>query len=125
MLRRENAALQSDESLTFHACDNPHVIAYSKHDRDRSNLLLVVVNLDPFETRHAMVQVPVADWGLDPQHYQVDDLLSGEHYHWRGEWNYVRLDPGFRAAHVLREAGETVHLIGEIRAGSGQVLIGA
>ncbi len=102
VLRRENAALQNDDSLTFHACDNPHVFAYSKHDRDRSNLLLVVVNLDPFNTQHAMVRVPVTEWGLDPQHYQVDDLLSGEHYHWRGEWNYVRLDPGFRPAHVLR-----------------------
>jgi starch synthase (maltosyl-transferring) len=46
--------------------------------------------------------VPVADWGLDPVRYQVDDLLNGEQYHWRGEWNYVRLDPGYRPAHVLR-----------------------
>lgn len=102
VLRRENPALQNDGSLTFHACDNPHVIAYSKQDRNRSNLLLTIVNLHPFDTQHAMVQVPVVEWGLDPQHYQVDDLLSGEHYHWRGEWNYVRLDPGFRPAHILR-----------------------
>ncbi|MCU0255112.1 MAG: alpha-1,4-glucan--maltose-1-phosphate maltosyltransferase [Vicinamibacterales bacterium] len=101
-LRRGNRALHNDESLRFHACDNPHVIAYSKQDRDRSNLLLAIVNLHPYDTQHAHVQVPVAEWGLDPQHYQVDDLLSGEHYHWRGEWNYVRLDPGYRPAHVLR-----------------------
>ena len=29
------------------------------------------------------------------------DLLSGERYFWRGEWNYVRLDPQDRVAHIL------------------------
>jgi starch synthase (maltosyl-transferring) len=101
-VRRAHPALHNDESLRFHACDNPHVFAYSKHNRDRSDLLLVIVNLDPYNTQHGQVQVPVADWGLDPHRYAVDDLLSGEQYFWRGEWNYVRLDPGFRQAHVLR-----------------------
>ena len=41
------------------------------------------------------------DWGLDAAGYSVEDLLSGERYFWRGDVNYVRLDPGHRAAHVL------------------------
>ena len=32
---------------------------------------------------------------------EVLDLLSGERYFWRGEWNYVRLDPQSRVAHIL------------------------
>jgi hypothetical protein len=32
---------------------------------------------------------------------EVHDLLSDEHYTWRGEWNYVRFDPEFRVAHIL------------------------
>jgi starch synthase (maltosyl-transferring) len=32
---------------------------------------------------------------------EVHDLLSGERYFWRGEWNYVRLDPQSRVAHIL------------------------
>jgi hypothetical protein len=31
----------------------------------------------------------------------VTDLLSDERYFWRGEWNYVRLDPLGRMAHIL------------------------
>jgi starch synthase (maltosyl-transferring) len=101
-IRRANPALWHDASLRFHASDNPHVICYSKQSRDLTNIVLVVVNLDPFNTREGHVQVPVADWHLDPLGYHVDDLLSGEGYWWRGDWNYVRLDPGYRAAHVLR-----------------------
>jgi hypothetical protein len=29
-------------------------------------------------------------------------MIGGERYWWRDEWNYVRLDPGYRAGHVLR-----------------------
>ena len=101
-VRRENPALQSDWSLRFHHTDNAQIIAYSKRTPDLSNIVLTVVNLDPFNMQHGWVQVPVADWRLDAATYVVEDLLTGEHYHWRGEWNYVRLDPGFRAGHILR-----------------------
>jgi starch synthase (maltosyl-transferring) len=48
------------------------------------------------------VQLPLRDWGLTPHStIEVLDLLSGERYFWRGEWNYVRLDPQDRVAHVL------------------------
>ncbi len=67
----------------------------------------MAVNLDPFHMQQGWVQVPLGDWGLDPAGYWVDDLLSGESYHWRGEWNYVRMDPGFRPAHVLRIRRDT------------------
>ena len=30
------------------------------------------------------------------------DLLGGEHYYWRGPWNYVRLDPHVIPAHIFR-----------------------
>jgi hypothetical protein len=60
------------------------------------------VNLDPFHTHHGWVQVPTREWLLEETGYRVDDLLTGERYHWHGEWNYVRLDPGFRQAHILR-----------------------
>jgi starch synthase (maltosyl-transferring) len=32
---------------------------------------------------------------------EVHDLLWNERYYWRGEWNYIRLDPEVRVAHVL------------------------
>jgi starch synthase (maltosyl-transferring) len=64
--------------------------------------VLVIVNLDPFLMQHGHVQLPLADWGLTAHDtVEVHDLLSGERYFWRGEWNYVRLDPQSRVAHIL------------------------
>jgi starch synthase (maltosyl-transferring) len=101
-IRRENPALHRDWSLRFHRCDNDQILCYSKTTDDGSNRLLMAVNLDPFQMQHGWVQVPVATWGLKPAGYVAEDLLSGERYFWHGDWNYVRLDPGYRAGHVLR-----------------------
>ena len=63
---------------------------------------MVVVNLDPFNMQHGFVQLPLGAWGVPPhESIEVQDLLSGERYFWRGEWNYIRLDPQARVAHVL------------------------
>jgi starch synthase (maltosyl-transferring) len=66
---------------------------------------MVVVNLDPFNMQHGFVQVPLAAWGVPPYgSIEVHDLLSDERYLWRGEWNYVRLDPQAQVAHILAVA---------------------
>ena len=108
MIRRLNAirvahpALQFDRTLAFHATDNTELICYSKRTEDASDVILVVVNLDPFHMQHGWVQVPLAAWNAAPDRtYEAIDLLSDERYYWRGEWNYVRLDPQARVAHVL------------------------
>ena len=45
---------------------------------------------------------PLADWGLgEGAQIQLSDVLSGETYVWSREWNYVRLEPDTRPAHVL------------------------
>ncbi len=105
-VRHENPALWSDWSLAFHDTDNPELVAYSKQTSDRSNTILTVVNLDPFNLQHGWVRVPIADWHLAPDRpYTVHDLLTDERYAWRREWNYVRLQPGVRAGHVFRVEG--------------------
>jgi starch synthase (maltosyl-transferring) len=49
------------------------------------------------------VHVPLSDLGFGPdQTFDVEDLLTGERYTWRGERNYVLLDPARRVGHVLR-----------------------
>jgi starch synthase (maltosyl-transferring) len=101
-IRHEHPALQQDWGLAFHATDNVELLAYSKRSAAGDDLVLVVVNLDPANMQHGFVQLPLADWGLTPHRtIEVLDLLSGERYFWRGEWNYVRLDPLDRVAHVL------------------------
>jgi starch synthase (maltosyl-transferring) len=102
-IRRRHPALQSDWSLKFHQTDNTSLICYSKQSESGDDTILVVVNLDPFHMQHGFIQMPLADWGLGPNAaVEVVDLLSNEHYFWRGEWNYVRLDPGLKVAHILQ-----------------------
>jgi starch synthase (maltosyl-transferring) len=100
-IRRENPALQHLTNLTFHQSENDQLLFYKKSIP--GNDLLVVVNLDPFEVHESTIHVPVTDLGLSrDEPYEVEDLLSGERYEWRGAANYVHLDPEERVGHVLR-----------------------
>ena len=102
-IRRENPALQYDWNLRFHAIDNDEILCFSKAVEDGSNIVLVVVNLDPVHAQSGYVEVPLAEWGLDRAHpYQVHDLLGDSRHLWHGSRNYVALDPRAGAAHVFR-----------------------
>jgi len=57
------------------------------------------VNTDPHHLQHGWVRLPMPAGRLSS--YLVHDLLDDARYTWRGEWNYVRLDPGERVAHVF------------------------
>ncbi|MFE2015000.1 alpha-1,4-glucan--maltose-1-phosphate maltosyltransferase [Streptomyces sp. NPDC059491] len=98
-IRRRHPALRRLRNLSFHETDNPQVIAYSK--RSGSNIVLVVVNLDPHHTQEATVSLNMPELGLDwHETVPVRDELTGETYHW-GRAAYVRLEPGVTPAHVL------------------------
>jgi starch synthase (maltosyl-transferring) len=107
-IRHHHRALQFDWTLRFHQTDNPELIAYSKSPPGgkTDDPLLMVVNLDPHHMQHGNVQVPAA-WlrtaeARDSSPYVVHDLLDDAEYTWRGDWNYVRLEPGVRQGHILR-----------------------
>jgi hypothetical protein len=49
--------------------------------------------------------VPLAALGRGSgEDLEVEDLLTGACYRWRGERAWVRLDPAVQVAHVLRVA---------------------
>jgi starch synthase (maltosyl-transferring) len=101
-IRRENPALQSDWSLRFHPADNEQLICYSKHDGSLSNIIVVVVNLDPHHTHAGWVEIPFSDLGLEPRHpYQVHELLGDARYLWQGPRNYVEVNPQIIPAHIF------------------------
>ncbi|MGH9355656.1 MAG: alpha-1,4-glucan--maltose-1-phosphate maltosyltransferase [Terriglobia bacterium] len=101
--RRENPALQSDENLHFQSVDNDQIIAFSKSTDDRSNVVLIIVNLDPHNTQSGWVQLALDDLGLDADSpFLAHDLLTDARYLWHGRRNYVRLDPGAVPAHLFR-----------------------
>jgi len=55
-----------------------------------------------FFHQHGFVRLPLSDWGLPPDaSVELLDVLWNERYFWRGEWNYVRLDPLSRVGHLL------------------------
>ncbi|MCL4177751.1 MAG: DUF3416 domain-containing protein [Verrucomicrobia bacterium] len=102
-IRRENVALQSDVPLRFIPVNNEQLLAYCRGSETQGNLVVVVVNLDPHHTHQGWLTLPLEDFGLDPdQNYQMQELLTGAHFLWRGARNYVELDPRFVPAHIFR-----------------------
>lgn len=101
-IRRENPALQYDHRLRFYHVDNERLLFYGKTAPDLSNIILVVVNLDPHYQQSGWVRVPLHELGLQSDEpYQVHDLLSNARFLWHGEGNYVQLAPD-APAHILR-----------------------
>ena len=101
-VRRDNGALQQDWNLAFYPVDNEQIICYGKWNADFSNILVMVVNLDPYHRQSGWVTLPLQELGVDGHHpYQMHDLLTGARYLWNGERNYIELDPDGTQAHVF------------------------
>lgn len=101
-IRRENPAFRANHNLRFHDVDNEQIIAYSKTSEDRSNEVLVVVNLDPHYKQSGFITLPLEELGIDPrQPYQAHDLLTDARYLWHSSRNYVELDPLTVPAHIF------------------------
>ena len=101
-IRRENSALQMTNNLKFYHVDNDNLLYFGKFIEDLSNILLVVINLDPHYTQSGWIQVPLSEMGIEPdQPFLAHDLLGGGQYIWQGEYNYVELNPNILPAHIL------------------------
>jgi starch synthase (maltosyl-transferring) len=99
--RREHPALQELTNLRFLPTDSEHVLCYAKATADRSDVIIVVVNLDPFAAHECMVRVPLEELGLPAGgRFAAHDLVSGQRWAWNS-FNYVRLDPAVEPAHVI------------------------
>jgi starch synthase (maltosyl-transferring) len=101
-IRQENPALHSDHNLRFHETDNAFLICYSKAAEDFSNIVVVIVNLDPSHTQAGRVNLDPSLIGLaGGTAFQLHDLLSDGRYLWQGPRNYVALEPESLPAHIL------------------------
>ncbi len=110
-IRRSHLALHRLRNLRFHAVDQPELMCYSKRASSRiqagphsygervDDIVIVVVNLNPYRAREATVWLDLPALGVDGP-FVVTDELSGESYWW-GRANYVRLDPATRPAHIF------------------------
>ena len=101
-IRKQNRALQMFTNLRFYPADNDAILFYGKMTPARDNIILIVVNLDPFRKQTSLVHVPIEEFGqMESDEYQVHDLLNDTRYTWRGRQNYVELDPEMQPAHIF------------------------
>jgi starch synthase (maltosyl-transferring) len=102
-IRRDNAALHGMRGLRFYRADSPHVLFYGKMTPARDNVILVAVNLDPFATHEATLEIPLGEIGIAADEtYELHELLADERRLVRGAAHAVRLDPRVAPAHIYR-----------------------
>jgi starch synthase (maltosyl-transferring) len=115
VIRRQHVALQHNTTLRFHQVDNEALMAYSKtaggiaaHADSAANELaaapiLVVINLDTVHPQSGWIDVDLESLGIAAaESYVVHDLLSDAEYEWKGNRNFVILDPATTPAHIFR-----------------------
>ncbi|HEX3446479.1 MAG TPA: alpha-1,4-glucan--maltose-1-phosphate maltosyltransferase, partial [Chthoniobacterales bacterium] len=102
-IRSANRALHQYENLRFHTVENDQILFYSKATAGLDNILLFFVSVDPFHSQSGFAYVPLEDFDLaESEPFQVEDLLTGEQFVWRGRRNFVLLNPSTRPAHLFR-----------------------
>ncbi len=105
-IRRQQPALQNDWNLDFHPTDNDQLLCYSKSTDDKSNIVVMVVNLDGHQEQHGFITLPLDQWGIDHSRpFEIEDLLTGAHYQWQGPREYVELHPDQQPGHIFRIRG--------------------
>lgn len=92
--RKEHVALQSTWNIEFCVIENPNLIAYIKATDSMSDIVLIVVNLDPHNRQTGYVQLPKNILRLGERiNVKLYEIMTDEHYTWTQEWNYIEIDP--------------------------------
>ncbi|WP_313952017.1 alpha-1,4-glucan--maltose-1-phosphate maltosyltransferase [Accumulibacter sp.] len=101
--RRDSPALHRYNNVLFLATDNANIIAYAKMTDDRSDIIVCVVNLDPFHKQVSTIQIPLGTFDIAwDEQYQAHDLLTDQSYRWSGPTAYVELSPHTTMAHIIK-----------------------
>ncbi|HVF75527.1 MAG TPA: maltotransferase domain-containing protein [Acidimicrobiales bacterium] len=101
-IRRRHPALAQLGNVAVHPTHSPDLLVWSKHTDDRSDVVLVIVNLDPHAAHDDTLSLDLELLGLPwDEPYEAHDELSGATYTWQGPHPYVRLDPANGPAHVF------------------------
>ncbi len=101
-IRRAHPALAQLSNVVVHPTNSADLLAWSRWTDDRSDVVLVVVNLDPYAPHDDTLSIDLEILGLPwDLPYEAHDELTGTTYVWQGSNPYVRLDPAVQPAHVL------------------------
>ena len=102
-IRAANPALQMTRNIRFLKIDNNQLLAYYKATGDLSNIIIVVVNLDPARKQSGWLELPLEKLGIDREKpCMAHDLLRDQKYIWQGGRSYIELDPAQFPAHIIR-----------------------
>jgi starch synthase (maltosyl-transferring) len=92
-IRRENPALHEYDNLSFYNATDANILLYGKMTPDRSNAVLVAVNLDPHAPHEGMIELPVWEFGLpDGGSLAMEELFSGHRFTWTGKHQHLWID---------------------------------
>ncbi|WP_430228504.1 maltotransferase domain-containing protein [Paraburkholderia tropica] len=107
-IRRANPALQSHLGITFLGAHNDNVLCFEKATPARDNVIVVAINLDPWNEQGADIELSwdtFQAWQIDDHaRLAVVDEMSGERFEWQSRWQHVRLDPHARPFAIWRIA---------------------
>lgn len=102
-IRRANPALHELDNLRFYPADDDNILFYGKMTKDKTNMVFVVVNLDPFDSHVAELEFPIEAMGLKPgDTFQVEELLTGRKHLWRSAKQGVKLEPDVNPVEIYR-----------------------
>jgi starch synthase (maltosyl-transferring) len=102
-IRRDNPALHELTNLRFHDSRDDNVIFYGKVSAARDNAIWIAVNLDPVAAHETIIQLPLEELGIEEGvEIEVEDLLEGTRFAWRGREQRVHLDPARNVCAIWR-----------------------
>ena len=94
-IRRANPALHTHLGVTFLKADNEQVLLFEKATADRSNVVLVAVNLDLRTPQSAWCEVPFWRWRVsgfpEPGALHATDLVTDRTERWTDQYRHATL----------------------------------
>jgi starch synthase (maltosyl-transferring) len=105
-VRKANTALQTTWNIHFTPTNNDKLISYvkvSENTEGVKNIVWCVANLDTENTQAGEVSVPKEVLGIKGRtSLSVQDLITGETYFWKDDWNFVELNPYRSPIHIFK-----------------------
>ncbi len=101
--RRDNPAMQQFLNLRFLDTTDPNVLCYAKVSADRTNIVVIAVNLDPHAAHQCEVELSFAEFGLAPDAaFALDEAFTSRLLTCRGARQRFDLDPERNPALLFR-----------------------
>lgn len=110
-IRSRHLALQRLRNVRINPTTDEKILCFTKtsrpeeHPTGKTDAVIVVLNLDPYASREAQIDLDLTQFGVGPDAVEnttieVYDEMSGATYQW-GNRPFVRLDPHGQVAHIL------------------------